>query len=61
VSQCHFCRKTSYSSQETAAKKVQKRGLATGLVLHIYKCTFGNGWHITKKPRKPTLESHKRR
>ncbi len=54
---CYFCGKQRFKSEENALRKIRRRGQQCGLSLRAYECVAGNGWHITKAPKKTIYQS----
>lgn len=44
-------RKNLYVSESEANIVANERRMATGITMHVYRCPYGDGWHITSNQR----------
>ena len=44
--------KDSYGTEKDALRRASIIRKESGLSLHAYACTYGNGWHLTKRQSK---------
>jgi hypothetical protein len=57
VSKMCFCcgkdgkKKNLYLTESEASIVAEERRIATGITMHVYRCPYGDGWHITSNQR----------
>ena len=44
-------KKNLYLTEYDANIVAEERRIATGITMHVYRCPYGGGWHITSNQR----------
>lgn len=44
-------KKNLYLTESEACIVAEERRMATGITMHVYRCPYGDGWHITSNQR----------
>ncbi len=44
-------KKNLYLTESEASIVAEERRIATGITMHVYRCPYGDGWHITSNQR----------
>jgi hypothetical protein len=46
---CHYCSKQAYASENVAELRAFILEREQGILLRVYECPYGEGWHLTSK------------